>query len=169
MGVGEWAGAPTRLSPTPHRILLVGDNFFYFTGMGECSMAKEKVAYRAPAALANVLRTSGSSPEAVMVIEDDETEDDDASFWRQSHQKPSRREKSAWTRCSTHKAKVRKGEVKEELLQVKEKVLEVEQTDSPADSEVMEIDAPAAEVQAAQPPNQPTIILRPSAPAATPG
>ena len=86
-----------------------------------------------------------------MVIEDDETEDDDASFWQQSHQKPSLREKSAWTRCSTHKAKVRKGEVKEELLQVKEEVLEVEQPDSPVDSEVMEIDAPAAEVQAAQP------------------
>ena len=105
-----------------------------------------------------------------MVIEDDETEDDDASFWRQSHQKPSRREKSAWTRCSTHKAKVRKGEVKEELLQVKEEVLEVEQPDSPADSEVMEIDAPAAEVQAAQPAQPaPPSSSAPSAPAATPG
>ena len=72
-----------------------------------------------------------------MVIEDDETEDDDASFWQQSHQKPSLREKSAWTRCSTHKAKVRKGEVKEELLQVKEEVLEVEQPDSPVDSEAV--------------------------------
>ena len=105
-----------------------------------------------------------------MVIEDDETEDDGASFWRQSRQKPSRREKSAWTRCSAQKAKVRKGEVKEELLQVKEKVLEVEQPDSPADSEVMEIDAPAAEVQAAQPAQPaPPSSSTPSTPAATPG
>ena len=106
--------------------------------------------------------------EAVMAIEDDETEDD--GFWWQSRQKPSRREKSTWMRYSAQKAKVRKDEVKEELLQVKEKVLEVEQPDSSADSEVMEIDAPAAEVQAAQPaqPAPPSSSAR-SAPAATPG
>ena len=68
------------------------------------------------------------------------------------------------------KGKVRKGEVKEELLQAKEKVLEVEQLDSPADSEVMEIDAPAAEVQAAQPAQAaPPSSSTPSTPAATPG
>ena len=96
-----------------------------------------------------------------MVIEDDETGEDGEALPKG---------KSGWTRCSAQKAKVRNGEVKEELLQVKEEVLEVKQPDSPADSEVMEIDAPAAEVQAAQPAQPaPPSSSAPSAPAATPG